>query len=182
MGSIRRWIQLAAMVAATMLAAACGRTDGTDAGDGATLAISSTAVADGDDIPIEFTCDGDDVAPDLTWADVPVDTVEIIVIVDDPDAAGGTFTHWTVWGLPPGAAPIDGGLPQGAVEGTNDFGEVGYRGPCPPPGDGPHHYRFRVFALDSSLDLPRGASPAQLSAAISGHVIAQGQLQATDAR
>lgn len=171
-----------AMVVATMFAAACGRTDGTDAEDGATLTVSSTAVADGEDIPVEFTCDGDDVAPDLTWAHVTADTVEIAIIVDDPDAPGGTFTHWTVWGLRPDAAPIDGGLPQGAVEGTNDFGEIGYRGPCPPVGDGPHHYRFRVLALDSSLDLPRGAAPAQLSDALNGHVIARGQLQAIYAR
>ena len=163
-----------------MLTAACGRTD--DAGDSATLALSSTAVADGDDIPVEFTCDGEDIAPDLTWSDVPADAVEMVIMVDDPDAPGGTFTHWTVWGLQPDAAPIGGALPQGAMEGTNDFGEVGYRGPCPPAGDGPHHYRFRVLALDSSLDLPRGAPPAQVTAAISGHVIARGQLQATYAR
>ena len=165
-----------------MLAAACGRTDETGAGDGGALAVSSTALADGDEIPVEFTCDGDDVVPDLTWTDVPGDTVEMVIVVDDPDAPGGTFTHWTVWGLQPDAAPVDGDLPPGAVEGTNDFGQVGYRGPCPPVGDGPHRYRFRVLALDSSLDLSRGAAAAQLSDAISGHVVAWGQLQATYAR
>lgn len=134
------------MVVATMSAAACGRTDGTDAEDGATLTVFSTAVADGDDIPVEFTCDGDDVAPDLTWADVPADTVEIAIIVDDPRRPRRRSRTGQCGVCGPTAAPIDGGLPQGAVEGTNDFGEIGYRGPCPPVGDGPHHYRFRVLA------------------------------------
>lgn len=182
MWGIRRWIKLAAMVAATMVGAACGRTDGIDVGDGVALTVSSTAVTDGGDVPVEFTCDGDDAVPDLTWGDVPADAVEVVIVVDDPDAPGGTFTHWTVWGLLPDAAPVDGDLPPGAVEGTNDFGQVGYRGPCPPVGHGPHRYRFRVLALDSALDLPRGAGPAQLSAALTGHVIALGQLQATYAR
>lgn len=170
------------MVAVTMAAAACGRTHEAGAGDGGTLAVSSTAFEDGDEIPVEFTCDGDDAVPDLTWTEVPADTVEAVVVVDDPDAPGGTFTHWTVWGLQPDAAPIDGDLPPGAVEGTNDFGQVGYRGPCPPVGDGPHRYRFRVVALGSPLNLPRGATPAQLSDAMSGHVLARGQVQATYAR
>jgi Raf kinase inhibitor-like YbhB/YbcL family protein len=182
MYGIRRWAQLGAMVVATIAAAACGRTDGVGAAGGAALAVSSTALVDGDQVPVEFTCDGDDVAPDLAWADVPAAAVEIVVVVDDPDAPGGTFTHWTVWGLPPNATPIDGDLPDAAVEGTNDFGRVGYRGPCPPVDDGPHQYRFRVFALDSALDLPRGAAPAQLSAAINGHVLAQGELRASYAR
>lgn len=165
-----------------MAAAACGRTDGIDPGSGPKLAVSSTALADGEDVPVAFTCEGEDIAPDLTWADVPADAVEIVIVVDDPDAPGGTFTHWTAWGLRPDSAPIDGDLPQGAVEGTTDFGQVGYRGPCPPAGHGPHRYRFRVLALDAALDLPRGATPAQLSDAISGHVLAWGQLQASYAR
>lgn len=182
MWGIQRSAQFAAMVAATVVAAACGRTDGIDVGDGATIAVSSTALANGGDVPVEFTCDGADAVPDLRWRDVPAHAVEVVIVVDDPDAPGGTFTHWTVWGLRPEAALVDGDLPLGAVEGTNDFGEVGYRGPCPPVGDGQHRYRFRVLALDSALDLPRGAAPAQLSAAITGHVIALGELQATYGR
>jgi Raf kinase inhibitor-like YbhB/YbcL family protein len=170
------------IIAVTMLTAACGRTDGIDAQDGATITVSSNAMTDGEDIPVEFTCDGEDVPPDVAWADIPADTVEIMVVVDDPDAPSGTFTHWTVWGLEPDASPLDADLPAGAVEGTNDFGDVGYRGPCPPEGDDPHHYRFRVLALDSSLDLPEGAALSELTAAIDDRVIGQGQLQATYAR
>jgi hypothetical protein len=181
-GSIRGCIEFVVIISVTVLAAACGRTGGIDAQDGATITVSSNAVTDGEDIPVEFTCDGEDVTPDVAWADVPPDTVEIVVVVDDPDAPSGTFTHWTVWGLEPDASPLDQDLPAGAVEGSNDFGNVGYRGPCPPVGDDPHTYRFRVLALDSSLDLPEGAAPSELSAAIGDHLVGQGQLQATYAR
>jgi hypothetical protein len=180
--SIRRRVDFVVMLSVAMLAVACGRAGGIDAPDGATITVSSNAIADGDDIPAEFTCDGENVPPDLAWADVPPDTVEMAVIMDDPDAPGGTFTHWTVWGLEPDASSLDGDLPAGAVEGTNDFGDAGYRGPCPPEGDDPHHYRFRVLALDSSLDLPEGAALSELSAAIGDHVMGQGQLQAIYAR
>ena len=83
----------------------------------------------------------------------PTDTAELLVVVDDPDAPGGTFVHWTVWGLAPATTALDGQLPAGAVQGQNDFGRAGYVGPCPPPGDGAHRYRFRVVALDAETKL-----------------------------
>jgi hypothetical protein len=179
---IRRCVDCVVMVSVATLAVACGRAGGIDPPDGATITVSSNAITDGDAIPAEFTCDGDDVPPDVAWTEVPPDTVEIVVVMDDPDAPGGTFTHWTVWGLQPTASPLNADLPAGAVEGSNDFGEAGYRGPCPPAGDDPHRYRLRVLALDSSIDLPEGAAPDEVSAAIDDGVIGQGQLQATYGR
>lgn len=182
MSNLRRCRRFLVVAAAMVLAAACGRHPGIAARDHATIRVSSTALEDGGDVPVRFTCTGEDVPPDLAWSEVPTAAVEAVVVVDDPDAPGGTFTHWTVWGLRPTASLPDGDLPAGAVEGTNDFGQVGYRGPCPPKGDGPHHYRFRVLVLDAPLDLAEHADVTELSDAIDGHVIAAGRLQVTYAR
>jgi phosphatidylethanolamine-binding protein (PEBP) family uncharacterized protein len=106
------------------------------------MRLTSPAFADGEEIPRDHACTGRDRSPALAWAEVPADTRSLALIVDDPDAPRGTFTHWLAWGMDPGA----GGLAEGERpphEGRNDFGTVGYRGPCPPPGHGPHRYRFR---------------------------------------
>lgn len=182
MRSTRGPSQLVAVAAVGLLAAGCGGPGGIEVQDGAAITVSSDALSDGGDVPVEFTCDGDDVAPDLAWARVPEDTVEIAIIVDDPDAPGGTFTHWTVWGLGPDDSPVEGALPAGAVEGTNDFGRVGYGGPCPPEGDDAHGYRFRALALDAPLELPRGTEATELAEALGDRVIGEGQLRATYAR
>lgn len=172
----------AVMVGAAVLAVACGGRSGIDVDGGATMKVSSSAFSEGDTIPARFTCDGDDARPDLAWSEAPDGAVGIAVVVDDPDAPGGTFTHWTVWGLAPQDSPLEERLPGRATEGTNDFGQVGYRGPCPPSGDAPHTYRFRVLALDSAVDLARGATPSELAEAVSGHVVAEGRLTATYGR
>jgi Raf kinase inhibitor-like YbhB/YbcL family protein len=178
-----RWSGLVAAVllAVALTVSACDD-DGVAVDAPDTIVVSSTALSDGGSVPAAHTCDGDDVPPDLSWSEVPPDTVEVVVVVDDPDAPRGTFTHWTVWGLGPAEALADGQLPPAAIEGTNDFDEVGYRGPCPPAGDDAHRYRFRVVAVDAPVDLPEDADPDELAAALEDTVIAHGELTASYGR
>ena len=144
------------------------------AAGGATMKITSSAFHEGANIPSKFTCDGSDTSPPLQIAGVPSGAKSLVLIVDDPDAPSGLFTHWLVWNIPPQTGSIaEGSAPQG-VQGANDFGKSGYRGPCPPPGT--HRYSFKIFALDRELELRSGAKRSQVDAAMKGHVIAQGQL------
>jgi len=127
--------------------------------------LTSPAFEEGQRIPPRHTCEGEDRSPELTIADVPDDVAALAVVVDDPDAPAGTFTHWLLWNLPPDTVEIEAGvapreeLPDlgGARQGNNDFGEIGYRGPCPPEGDDPHEYRFTLYVLDEELDAEPGA-------------------------
>jgi Raf kinase inhibitor-like YbhB/YbcL family protein len=113
------------------------------------LKVESSAFSEGDTVPIEFTCDGDNVSPPLSWSGVPDDAVELRVSLRDPDAPRGTFTHWSVGGIDPSSSDVGRGMvPAGGTEERNSFGESGYGGPCPPPGD-PHRYIFTVEALDA---------------------------------
>ncbi|TMQ07944.1 MAG: YbhB/YbcL family Raf kinase inhibitor-like protein [Deltaproteobacteria bacterium] len=145
--------------------------------DRQSLVVSSSAFSAGKEIPPKFTCDGKSTAPPLSWSNVPRGTQSIAVLVDDPDAPKGTFTHWLVTGIPPTATALaEGGkLPQGAVAARNGKGSVGYTGPCPPSGR--HRYLFRVFALDTVIPSPRDKD--SLLQAIDGHVLAEGELIAT---
>jgi len=150
------------------------------AAGGATMKITSSAFHEGANIPSKFTCDGSDTSPPLQIAGVPSGAKSLVLIVDDPDAPGGLFTHWLVWNIPPQTGSIaEGSAPQG-VQGANDFGKSGYRGPCPPPGT--HRYSFRIFALDRELELGSGAKRSQVDAAMKGHVIAHGELVGRYAR
>ena len=144
------------------------------AAGGAKMKITSSAFQEGAEIPSKFTCDGADTSPPLQIADIPSEAKSLALIVDDPDAPSGLFTHWTVWNIPPQTGSVrEGSAPKGA-QGANDFGKSGYGGPCPPSGT--HRYYFKVFALDRELDLPFGAKRGQLDAAMKGHVVAQGEL------
>ena len=150
------------------------------AAGGATMKITSSAFHEGANIPSKFTCDGSDTSPPLQIEGVPSGAKSLVLIVDDPDAPSGLFTHWLVWNIPPQTGSIaEGSAPQG-VQGANDFGKSGYRGPCPPPGT--HRYSFKIFALDRELDLRSGAKRSQVGAAMKGHVIAQGELVGRYAR
>ena len=148
------------------------------------LAVSSPAFQEGSKIPTKYTCEGQDVSPALTWGESPVETQSFALIVDDPDAPVGVFTHWVIFNIPSDsrqlaeAIPTQAQLPSGALQGKNDFGRIGYGGPCPPSGR-PHRYRFTVYALDQSLDLDAGASKKQVLDAMRGHILAQGQLTGT---
>jgi Raf kinase inhibitor-like YbhB/YbcL family protein len=144
------------------------------AAGGAKMKITSSAFQQGGNIPSKFSCDGANANPPLQISDVPPEAKSLVLIVDDPDAPSGLFTHWAVWNISPQTSTIaEGSTPKG-VQGTNDFGRSGYGGPCPPSGT--HRYYFKVFALDRELDLPFGAKRGQLDAGMKGHVIAQGEL------
>lgn len=147
----------------------------------ATLTVTSTSFASGDAIAPLYTCDGKDTEPQLAWTAPPDATKAFAIIVDDPDAPSGTFTHLVAFDLDPSARAIAEGANAtsvGGVLGTNDFGKTGYNGPCPPKGQ-VHHYRFNVYATDAKLGLAAAASRADLDAALAHHVLAQGALVGT---
>ena len=142
------------------------------------MQLSSSSFADRERIPSRHSCEGGDRSPPLEWTGVPEDAVSLALIVDDPDAPVGTFTHWIAWGIAPG----DGRLVEGERaprEGRNDFGETGYRGPCPPRGHGQHRYFFRLYAVASEPDLRAGASRRDLEHALAGEVLAVAELIGT---
>ena len=145
------------------------------------LHISSLVFQEGDRIPTKYTCEGEDASPPLTWSDLPPGTASLVLIVDDPDAPGGTFTHWVLFNIPPDshdlpeAVPTKAQLPDGARQGRNDFGRFGYGGPCPPPGN-PHRYQFTLYALDQPLDLEAGVAKDKLITAMQGYVLGEGKL------
>jgi hypothetical protein len=148
---------------------------------GQTMHLSSTSFQDGSQIPSKYTCSGANLSPQLAWSAPPARTASLALIVTDPDAPRGTWVHWVLYNLPAGTRalpeglPALGQLPDGALQGRNDFGELGYGGPCPPPGS-PHHYVFTLFALDAKLNLPVGEKRAQVEAAMQGHILATGRL------
>ncbi|MEU1202101.1 YbhB/YbcL family Raf kinase inhibitor-like protein [Streptomyces sp. NPDC005813] len=140
------------------------------------IGVSSPAFADDGTIPRRYTCDGENVSPPLDLSGVPQGAAGLVVLVEDPDAPGGTFVHWTVWGIDPHETALAAGaVPRGAVQGRNGFGKLGYGGPCPPEGKA-HHYVFSVFAADVKPTLPEGAAAGDVKRALAGHVTASGTL------
>ena len=145
-----------------------------------TISVSSPAFQEGGMIPSKYTCDGQDISPPLKWAGVPEGAKSIALISDDPDAPMGTWVHWVMWNIPPSVhelaenVPPDPDLPDGSRQGITDFRRPGYGGPCPP--SGVHRYYFKVYALDTMLDLPSSARKADLLKAMKGHILAEGQL------
>jgi hypothetical protein len=152
------------------------------------FSLMSPAFAHGATIPAEYTCDGADRSPPLAWSGAPAATKTFALICDDPDAPGKTFVHWVLYDLPAEVHALAAGLapdaalaePEGARQGPTDFGQVGYGGPCPPPGK-PHRYSFTLYALGAPLGLS-GATKADVERAIAGHVLAQAQLMGTYGR
>jgi Raf kinase inhibitor-like YbhB/YbcL family protein len=141
------------------------------------LEVRSAAFSDHTLIPNRYSRDGGNVSPPLQWSAPPAGTAEFVVLCEDPDAPGGTFTHWVVTGIPPDVTGIaEGGLPYGALFGRNDFGETGWGGPWPPVGDEPHRYFFRVYAVDRPLGLGESASAEDVRTALEGHELAGGTL------
>ena len=142
------------------------------------LALSSDAFEHGSAIPRRHTCEGEDLSPALNWEGVPDGARSLALICDDPDAPSGTFTHWVAWGIDPGAQ----GLREGEAaprEGSSGFGSTGYRGPCPPPGHGPHRYFFRLYALDAEPQVDAGTGRETLEGAIEGHTLDTAELVGT---
>ena len=145
------------------------------------LKVTSSAFSDGGKIPRKYTCDGSNVNPPLRIENLPNTVKNLALIVDDPDAPGRTWTHWLVWNIDPKTTEIgENSAPQNAVQGTSDFGNARYGGPCPPSGT--HHYYFRVYALDGPLSLPPSTTKSALEKAMTGHVIAKGNLMGTYSR
>jgi Raf kinase inhibitor-like YbhB/YbcL family protein len=148
------------------------------------LNVSGSAFAEGSSIPIKYSCQGEDVSPTLQWDEPPTGTQSFALIMDDPDAPGGVFTHWVLFNIPANVRQLGEGVPaqeqlqNGALQGKNDFGRIGYGGPCPPHGTA-HRYRFTLYALDRALDTKPGASKKQVLDAMKEHILAQGQLMGT---
>ena len=145
-----------------------------------TLEVKSPDFASGGTIPKQFTCEGADLSPALEWTAPPPGTRSFALIADDPDAPVGTWVHWVAFDLPPElrslpqAVPKNEKLADGSRQGQNDFGKTGYGGPCPPPGK-PHRYFFRLYALDTKLNLPSSATKKDVERAMQNHVLAQGE-------
>jgi len=145
-----------------------------------TIVITSTAFKEGEMIPVQYTCDGKSMSPPLAWSNVPAHTVTCALIVDDPDAPMGTFVHWVLFNIPGTTThlaehmPAENTYPDGAVSGINSARKTGYTPPCPPSGT--HRYYFKLYALDTKLELKPGSSKEDLEKAMEGHILAQGQL------
>jgi len=144
------------------------------------MKLSSTAFDPEGMIPSKFTCDGPNVSPALAFEDVPAGAASLALICDDPDAPFGTWVHWVYYDLPadvgglPEGVPMDKNPGVGGTQGTSDFGQIGYGGPCPPGGT--HRYFFKLYALDAVLNLNPGASKSQLLDRMKGHVLAEAEL------
>jgi Raf kinase inhibitor-like YbhB/YbcL family protein len=169
-------------IIAAILLFSCGRAENRDltktatvsVGGSSAMKISSTAFADGQSIPGKYTCDGSDTNPPLAFSGAPASAKDLALVVDDPDAPGGTFDHWIVWNIPATTTAVaEGQSPQG-VTGRNGFGKNAYGGPCPPGGE--HRYQFKLYALDTTLSLPAGSSKADLEQAMQGHIVAEAKI------
>jgi Raf kinase inhibitor-like YbhB/YbcL family protein len=182
-------------VVVALLAVGCGGDDDDEPGTAGTPAVSGFTfsggdLAEGQPIDSVHTCDGDNISPALDWAGVPEGAAELALIMDDPDAPGGSFTHWVAYAIPPDYEGLGAGIPPGPAlsgdlilrQGPSDGSDTpGYVGPCPPEGE-THGYVFTLYALDEETGLEPGASVDDLRAAIEGHVIAEASLTAPYSR
>lgn len=149
--------------------------------------LVTKAFPKGGDIPSKYSCSGEDVSPSLSWSGAPAETKSFALIVEDPDAPSGTFTHWIVYDLPAATRQLPENVSRtddlsgGGRQGRNDFHRVGYGGPCPPPGR-PHRYFFKLYALNAALNLPAGASKREVESAMRSRILAQAELMGKFAR
>lgn len=189
----RRQLLSICSVAGTVALAGCGD-DGTNGGgpygSGETdddFTVTSSVVAEGEELPETYTADGEDISPPLSLQGLPGGTESLAVVLDDPDAPSGVFVHWLLWNVPGDTTAISEGVPRnetvdeldGARQGTNDFGEIGYFGPAPPADDDAHTYRFTVYAVDSMLELEAGAERDALEEALDGSTLGSARLTST---
>lgn len=148
--------------------------------------LESIGLVPNEAIPVEYTCDGDDTSPPLTWGDPPDETASYALIMDDPDAPVGTWDHWLLFNIPAEARELPAGITDdaefsdGSRHGNNSWKRVGYGGPCPPSGT--HRYFFKLYALDTILDLEPGVTSSELMDAIEGHILAEAELMGTYTR
>ena len=141
------------------------------------MKLTSSAFQNNVQIPSEFTCDGDDLSPPLSISEVPSNAKSLVLINDDPDAPVGTWDHWVVFNIPPSTRQIAKGTEPDGTAGKNSWGRTGYGGPCPPSGT--HRYLFKLYALDTTLNLPESSTKKELERAMQGHIIGQAQLMGT---
>jgi hypothetical protein len=147
--------------------------------------LASPAIPPNGEIPAQYTCDGADISPPLSWSDVPAGTGSLVLVVEDPDAPSGTFRHWAVFDIPPTSRGLDAGYsanrPVAALhQARNDFGKTGYSGPCPPKGGGTHHYHLRLLAIGRpTLDLRAPPAALDVLKAAQPYVIQQTELVGT---
>ena len=155
-------------------------------GEAMAFELTSSAFKNGSAIPSKYTCAGSDISPQLSWSDLPTGTKSLALIADDPDAPVGTWVHWVMWNIPVSATNLKEGLEKNAAladgtkQGISDFKRPGYGGPCPPSGT--HRYFFKLYALDTTLDLAENTNKAKLEAAMKGHVLGQATLMGTYSR
>jgi Raf kinase inhibitor-like YbhB/YbcL family protein len=151
----------------------------TPAGIAGTFVITTSAFANDAQIPKQYTADGQGISPPLTWGAPPAGTKSLALIVSDPDAPGGTYIHWVVYGIPAAARALPGSVPRGRTrQGENSAKAAGWTPPSPPPGK-LHHYRFRLYALDAPVDLAPGATASDLEGAMQGHTLATAEVTGT---
>lgn len=150
------------------------------------ISLTSSAFENGKRIPKDYTGEGKDISPALQWSGIPEGTEEIVLICDDPDAPSPEpWVHWVIYGIPPTAGGLPEAVPKketledGSKQGKNSWGRIGYGGPMPPPGHGTHRYFFRLYALDTQINLPSGATKKEVLKALEGHILAEGELIGT---
>jgi Raf kinase inhibitor-like YbhB/YbcL family protein len=156
----------------------------TGATEKATMQVTSTAFSEGQPIPEKYTCQGKDISPPLKWSGAPASAKSLVLIADDPDAPVGVWVHWVLYDIPATVGAFAEDLPksqftpEGAKQGLNDFKHLGYGGPCPPPGKA-HRYFFKLYALDSLLNLKAGSTKQEVERVMEKHVLAEGRLMGT---
>jgi hypothetical protein len=175
-----RHFAIGVLVLASCYASAAGYGAGSQGGVTMPLELKSPDFSSGGIIPKQFTCDGADTSPALEWNDPPGATKSLALVADDPDAPVGTWVHWVLFNLPANSRALAQNIPKkeqladGSLQGRNDFGKIGYGGPCPPPGK-PHRYFFKLYAVDTKLNLKPGATKKDVERATQGHILARGE-------
>ena len=173
-----------AMAVVASLPTACEEMEPEPEGTGMTFALTSSAFGNNERIPVQYTGEGKDLSPPLEWGEPPPGTKTFALVCDDPDAPAGTWDHWVIWNIPGNLRKLPENVARrellaelgGAAQGLNSWPKLGYNGPMPPKGHGPHHYHFVLYAIDKTLDLPAGANKRTLMAEIRGHILGQGKL------
>jgi Raf kinase inhibitor-like YbhB/YbcL family protein len=169
------------LVVFIFLGSNCESKEKSGASSGSSLTLSSPAFSDGANIPKAYTCSGSNYSPALKWANAPEGTQSFAIIVQDPDAPFDPFCHWIIYNIPADQTSLsekaspNGKLPAGALEGINDFGKIGYGGPCPPPNT-PHRYFFKIYALDKMLNIQSSPRKNDLIHAMNGHILGEAQI------
>jgi Raf kinase inhibitor-like YbhB/YbcL family protein len=175
------WVAVGLLIAFGSACQSRGLDQAAEGSEVVAIQLSSSAFRDGDTIPKKYTCDGEDISPQLSWSGLPQGTQSLALIVDDPDAPAGTWVHWVLYDISPDVSDLPEDAQGLGIEGKTSFRDPGYGGPCPPKGK-PHRYFFKLYALDKTLGLKPGATKADLEKAMQSHILAQGRIMGTYGR